>query len=265
IYAWRGANPENLGELARDYPTLKVVKLEQNYRCARRILRCASAVISHNAHLFEKRLWSEQGEGPPVRVLECREDEHEAECVASAIAHLAEKHKARWHEFAVLYRGNHQARALEKALRLARVPYHVTGGTAFLDRAEVKDLLGYLRLVNNPDDDAAFLRVVNLPRRDIGATTLEKLGELAGARHCSLLAAAHSDAVLNQLSGRAASALHGFANLIQAFAGKAVRMPAADLVDELVRAIGYVDHIAAQVKEPALRERRVENLKELSE
>ena len=265
IYAWRGANPENLAELARDYPKLKVVKLEQNYRCARRILRCANAVISHNAHLFEKRLWSEQGEGPPVRVLECREDEHEAECVASAITHLAEKHKARWHEFAVLYRGNHQARALEKALRLARVPYHVTGGTAFLDRAEVKDLLGYLRLINNPDDDAAFLRVVNLPRRDIGATTLEKLGELAGARHCSLLAAAHSDAVLGQLSGRAAGALHGFANLIQGFAAKAARTPAADLVDDLVRAIGYADHIATQVKEPVLRERRVENLKELSE
>ena len=265
IYAWRGANPENLGELARDYPALKVVKLEQNYRCARRILRCANAVIAHNAHLFEKRLWSEQGEGAPVRVLECREDEHEAECVASAIAHLAEKHKARWHEFAVLYRGNHQARPLEKALRLARVPYHVTGGTAFLDRAEVKDLLGYLRLINNPDDDAAFLRVVNLPRRDIGATTLEKLGELAGARHCSLLAAAHSDSVLGQLSGRAAAALHAFANLIEGFSAKARRMPAAELVDELVRAIGYADHIAAQVKEPALRERRMENLRELSE
>ena len=126
--------------------------------------------------VFDKKLWSEQDEGPPLRIVECRDDEHEAECAASAIAHLAEKHKARWHEFAVLYRGNHQSRPLEKALRLARVPYHVTGGTAFLDRAEVKDLIAYLRLINNADDDAAFLRVVNTPRRDIGATTLEKLG-----------------------------------------------------------------------------------------
>jgi ATP-dependent DNA helicase Rep len=265
IYAWRGANPENLAELSRDYPKLKVVKLEQNYRCARRILRCANAVIAHNEHLFEKRLWSEQGEGPPVRVLECRDDEHEAECVAGAIAHLAEKHKAPWHEFAVLYRGNHQSRALEKALRLARVPYHVTGGTAFLDRAEVKDLLAYLRLVNNPDDDAAFLRVVNLPRRDIGATTLEKLGELAGTRHVSLLRAAQNDAVLGQLTGRAASSLLGFADLIREFAGKAARTPAADLVEELVARIGYAEHIATQVKEAALRTRRLENLKELTE
>jgi ATP-dependent DNA helicase Rep len=265
IYAWRGANPENLGELSRDYPKLKVVKLEQNYRCGRRILRAANAVIANNAHLFEKKLWSQQDEGPPIRVVECRDDEHEAECVASAIAHLAEKHKTPWHEFAVLYRGNHQSRAIEKALRLARVPYHVTGGTAFLDRAEVKDLLAYLRLINNPDDDAAFLRVVNLPRRDIGATTLEKLGELAGTRHLSLLRAAQTDSVLGQIAARSASSLLGFATLVRELAAKAERMPAADLVDELIRRVGYAEHIAAQVKEPALRERRLENLKELAE
>lgn len=265
IYAWRGANPENLAELSRDYPQLKVVKLEQNYRCGRRILRAANAVIAHNAHVFEKKLWSQQAEGPPIRVLECRDDEHEAECVAGAIAHLAQKHKAPWHEFAVLYRGNHQSRALEKALRLTRVPYHVTGGTAFLDRAEVKDLLAYLRLINNPDDDAAFLRVVNLPRRDIGATTLEKLGELAGARNQSLLCAAQSDAVLGQLAARSASSLVGFAGLIGELAARAERVAAADLVEELIRRVGYAEHIAAQVKEPALRERRLENLKELAE
>jgi len=265
IYAWRGANPENLNELARDFQKLRVVKLEQNYRCARRILRCANKVIANNGHLFEKRLWSEQGEGAPIRVLECRDDEHEAECVAGAIAHLAERNKAPWSEFAVLYRGNHQSRALEKALRLARVPYHVTGGTAFLDRGEVKDLVAYLRLIANPDDDAAFLRVVNLPRRDIGATTLEKLGELAGARHVSLLRAAHSDAVLSQLAGRAASSLLGFARLIDEFSKKAERVAAADLVDDLVARIGYAEHIAAQVKEPSLRERRMENLRELVE
>ena len=264
IYAWRGANPDNLGELARDYPGLEVIKLEQNYRCARRILRAANAVIAHNPHLFEKRLWSEQGEGPPLRVLECRDDEHEAECVAGTIAHLAQKHAAPWHAFAVLYRGNHQSRPLEKALRLARVPYHVTGGTAFLDRAEVRDLLAYLRLINNADDDAAFLRIVNLPRRDIGATTLERLGELAGARHLPLLAAARSDSVLGQLPGRAASSLLAFATLIGEFAARAARTPAADLVDELVRRVGYAEHISTQVTEPALRARRLENLAELS-
>ena len=220
IYAWRGANPENLGELSRDYPQLKVIKLEQNYRCGRRILRVANALIANNDHLFEKKLWSEGAEGAPIRVLECRDDEHEAERVAAEIAHLAEKHKARWNEFAILYRGNHQSRPLEKALRIARVPYHLTGGTAFLDRAEVKDLLAYLRLINNPDDDAAFLRIVNMPRRDIGATSLEKLGQLAGARHVSMLRAAQHDAVLGELSARPASALAGFVGLVRELAAQ---------------------------------------------
>jgi len=265
IYTWRGANPENLAELSRDYPNLKVVKLEQNYRCARRVLRAANALIANNAHVFDKKLWSDQAEGPPIRIVECRDDEHEAECTAASIAHLAEKHKAPWHEFAVLYRGNHQSRALEKALRLARVPYHVTGGTAFLDRAEVKDLIAYLRLINNPDDDAAFLRVVNTPRRDIGATTLEKLGALAGQRNVSLLRAAQSDAVLGEISSRAASSLGSFAGMIREFSARAERIAAADLVDELSTRINYADHVCAQVKEPAIRERRLANLAELSD
>ena len=265
IYAWRGANPENLNELARDYPALKVIKLEQNYRCARRILRAANALIANNSHLFEKKLWSEGGEGPPIRVLECRDDEHEAERVAAEIAHLGERHKAPWSEFAVLYRGNHQARALEKALRLVRIPYHLTGGTAFLERAEVKDLLAYLRLVNNPDDDAAFLRIVNVPRREIGATTLERLGELAGVRQLSLFRAAQSDGVLAGLGSRPAAALVGFAALVHGIAEKSARLPAADLVAELIERTGYAAHVAAQAGDPALRERRLGNLAELAE
>ncbi len=265
IYAWRGANPENLSELSRDYPNLRVVKLEQNYRCARRILRAANALIANNDHLFEKKLWSEQAEGAPIRVLECRDDEHEAERVAGEIAHLAEKHKATWSEFAILYRGNHQARPLEKALRLARIPYHLTGGTAFLERAEVKDLLAYLRLINNPDDDAAFLRIVNVPRRDIGATSLEKLGEASAARHVSMLRAAQNDTVLGYLSARPASALAGFVDLVRELSRKAQTMAAADLVDELIQRTGYAAHIATQVKEPGLLARRLENLKELAD
>ncbi|HET9034407.1 MAG TPA: UvrD-helicase domain-containing protein [Dokdonella sp.] len=265
IYAWRGANPENLGELSRDYPKLKVIKLEQNYRCGRRILRVANALIANNDHLFEKKLWSEGAEGPPIRVLECRDDEHEAERVAAEIAHLVEKHKTRWNEFAILYRGNHQSRALEKALRIARVPYHLSGGTAFLERAEVKDLLAYLRLINNPDDDAAFLRIVNIPRRDIGATSLEKLGQAAGVRHISMFKAAQNDTVLAGLAARPASALVGFVSLMRDLARLAERSAAADLVDQLIERVGYAEHIGAQIKEPGLRARRLENLKELSE
>ncbi|HXR61957.1 MAG TPA: UvrD-helicase domain-containing protein, partial [Rudaea sp.] len=263
IYAWRGANPGNLDTLATDYPTLRVVKLEQNYRCPNRILRAANALIRHNPHKHEKNLWSEQGEGAPIRVLVCKDDEHEAERIAADIVHLAQKHKARWHEFAVLYRGNHQSRPLEKALRLARVPYHLTGGTAFLERAEVKDLLAYLRLIVNADDDAAFLRIANVPRRDIGTTTLEKLGRLAQARHCSLLQTARNDAALAQIASRQASALVAFDELIGQLASAAHEMAAAELIEELIQRTHYEAHLREQTGDPAAQQRRRENLDEL--
>jgi ATP-dependent DNA helicase Rep len=265
IYAWRGANPGNLDELARDYPALKVVKLEQNYRCSGRILRAANALIAHNPHVYEKRLWSEHREGAPIRVLACRDDEHEAERIAADIAHQQQLSKAPWNEFAVLYRGNHQSRPIEKALRALRVPYQLTGGTAFFERAEVKDVLAYLRLLVNPDDDAAFLRVANVPRREIGATTLEKLGELAQSRHVSMLHAAHSDAALKQLAPRPAAALAGFAALIGELTATMRESSAADLVEAIVRRTGFEAHVRAETKDESLRARRLENIAELAD
>jgi ATP-dependent DNA helicase Rep len=265
IYAWRGANPENLDDLARDYPALKVVKLEQNYRCGKRILRAANKLIANNPHKHLKQLFSELPDGPPIRVMECKDSEHEAERVAADLTHLAEKNKATWHEFAILYRGNHQSRALEKALRLARVPYHISGGTAFLDRGEVKDILAYLRLISNPDDDSAFLRIANIPRRDIGATTLEKLGEMAQQRSASLLEAAQSDGVLKQLAPRSASSLAGFADLIAGLRAQSRQLGAAELVEELIRRTHYAEHLIAEIKDPAARQRRLDNLTELAE
>jgi len=264
IYAWRGANPGNLDELARDYPALQVLKLEQNYRCSARILRTANALIRHNPHVHEKRLWSEHREGVPIRVLACRDDEHEAERIAADIAHMQQLHKTSWNEFAILYRGNHQSRAFEKALRLAQVPYRVTGGTAFLERGEVKDLLAYLRLIVNPEDDAAFLRIANVPRREIGATTLEKLGELAQSKHASMLHAAHSDAVLRQLAPRPASALAGFTALIDEFATAMRNTSAADLVEAIVQRTGFAAHLRQETRDPAALQRRMENLTELA-
>src|SRR5574337_876825 len=253
IYAWRGANPGNLDELARDYPALKVIKLEQNYRCSGRILRAANALISHNPHVHAKRLWSEHREGAPIRVLACRDDEHEAERIAADIAHQQQLTKSPWNEFAVLYRGNHQSRPIEKALRALRVPYQLTGGTAFFERTEVKDVLAYLRLLVNPDDDAAFLRVVNVPRREIGATTLEKLGELAQSKHLSMLRAAHSDAALKQLAPRPAAALAGFAALIDELTATMRQSSAADLVEAIVRRTGFEAHVRAETKDESLR------------
>jgi ATP-dependent DNA helicase Rep len=265
IYAWRGANPENIDQLSKDWPNLRVIKLEQNYRCGRRILRAANKLIANNPHLHEKKLWSEHPEGPPIRVLECRDNEHEAERVAAIATTLAERHKARWNEMAILYRGNFQARPLEKALRLARIPYHLTGALSFLDRAEVKDLLCYLRLLTNPSDDAAFLRVVNVPKREIGATTLEKLGQIAQTRNASLLDAARSDAVLRQLSPRPAAALAGFTALMDELRSASLHQSAADLVETVLKRTGYASEIIASTTDVALRERRLGNLRELAD
>ncbi len=265
IYAWRGANPENIDQLGRDWPNLRVIKLEQNYRCGKRILRAANRLIGNNPHLHEKKLWSELPEGAPIRVLECKEAEHEAERVAAIATALAEKHKARWHDIAVLYRGNFQARPLEKAFRLARIPYHLTGALSFLDRAEVKDLLCYLRLLTNPSDDAAFLRVVNVPKREIGATTLENLGRIAQSRHCSLLEATRSDSVLRQLTPRPAAALASFASLLDELRSASMHQGAADLVETILARTGYAAQIVASTPDASLRERRLGNLKELAD
>src|ERR1700744_715402 len=265
IYAWRGANPENIDQLGRDYPHLKVIKLEQNYRCAKRILRAANKLIANNPHVHEKKLWSDHIEGPPIRVIECKDNDHEAERVAAIATTLAEKHKARWHDIAILYRGNFQARPLEKALRLARVPYHLTGALSFLDRAEVKDLLCYLRLLTTPSADAAFLRVVNVPKREIGSTTLEKLGQIAQTRHAPLLEAARSDAVLRQLSPRPASALASFTTLMDELRSASLHQSAADLVETVLQRTGDAAHVAASATDATLRERRLGNLRELAD
>ncbi len=263
IYAWRGADPGNLDKLASDYPNLRVVKLEQNYRCAQRVLRAANALIAHNPHAHPKKLWSAHADGERIRVLECRDAGHEAERVAAQLLWLHDTHHFAWSDCAVLYRGNHQARPLEKALQLNRIPYHLTGALGFLDRAEVKDVLAYLRLIANPDDDAAFLRVVNVPRREIGATTLEKLGELAQSRHASMLAAAHEPATLRLLATRPAAALGAFAGLLDTLARHARQLQATELVEEILQRTGYAEHLARATKDAALQARRLGNIREL--
>jgi ATP-dependent DNA helicase Rep len=189
IYAWRGARPENLARLREDYPTLTVITLEQNYRSSARILKLANRLIANNPHIFEKRLWSELGSGELARVLSCRDEAHEAERVAGEIMHGQLTKGRNYGDFAILYRGNHQARPFEKALRALGIPYFLSGGTSFFARTEIKDVMAYLRLLANPSDDAAFLRVVNVPRREIGPATLEKLSVDAARRGISLLAA----------------------------------------------------------------------------
>lgn len=270
IYAWRGANPDNLLALSHDYPALKVIKLEQNYRCPGRVLRAANALIAHNPHEHPKTLWSQAADGERIRVWECRDAAHEAERVAAEIQFIGKQlaspeRPPPWGEFCILFRGNHQSRALEKALQLLRIPYHLSGGTAFLDRGEVKDALAWLRLLANPDDDAAFLRAVQAPNRGVGAGTLARLGELAQQRHLSLARAAESLAVAQQLPARAANALQGFSAIVQGLRADAHTLPPAELVRRLNERSGLLAALRASCKDEAQFQMRRRNLDELAD
>ena len=211
IYGWRGATIDNLKRLPQDYPKLKVIALEQNYRSTGNILRAANCVIAANPKIFPKKLWSAFGDGEPVRVVECDGEEHEAErAVALIQAKRAEGGQVKFSDFAVLYRANHQARVFEQKLRIAAIPYKVSGGQSFFDRAEIRDLCAWLRLWVNQDDDPAFLRAVSTPKRSIGHQTLATLGEFAGRWKCSLFEALFSDSLGTVLSKNAVGSLHEF-------------------------------------------------------
>lgn len=210
IYSWRGAKPENLVQLQDDFPGLKIVKLEQNYRSTGLILKAANTVIDNNPHVFTKTLWSEMGYGDPIRIIRTPNDEAEAERIANEILHQHLVRRCQYKDFAVLYRGNFQARVLEIKLQQNRIPYKMTGGTSFFAKAEIKDVMSYLRLLVNPDDDAAFLRIINTPRREIGPATLEKLNEYAGQRKVSLSAACQEVGLQQHLPDKAGERLDRF-------------------------------------------------------
>ncbi|MBB3103357.1 DNA helicase Rep [Azomonas macrocytogenes] len=202
IYAWRGARPENLMQLKEDFPSLKVVMLEQNYRSTSRILKCANILIANNPHVFEKELWSDMGHGDAIRVIRCRNEDAECERIALEILTEHLKTDRPYSDFAILYRGNYQAKLMELKLQHHQIPYRLSGGTSFFARQEVKDLMSYFRLLVNPDDDNAFLRVINVPRREIGSATLEKLGNYASERDLSLYAACDEIGLSAQLDSR---------------------------------------------------------------
>ncbi|MBS0454422.1 MAG: UvrD-helicase domain-containing protein [Proteobacteria bacterium] len=215
IYGWRGATLDNLRKLPVDFPSLKVIKLEQNYRSTSAILRAANNVIGPNPKLFPKTLFSELGEGEPVRVVDCDNEQHEAERAVARIKSLRENsaHKE-FRDFALLYRANHQARVFEQALRKAQIPYKVSGGQSFFDKAEIKDLCGWFRLWVNNDDDPAFLRAVTTPKRGIGHTTLQSLGVFASQYKLSLFEALFSSSLPSVMSKRALDGLHEFGRYI---------------------------------------------------
>ena len=248
IYGWRGATIDNLKRLPQDYPRLKVIALEQNYRSTGHILRAANRVIAANPKIFEKKLWSEFGDGEPVRVIECDGEEHEAERVVARIqAKRAEGGQVKFSDFAVLYRANHQSRVFEQKLRTAAIPYKVSGGQSFFDRAEIRDLCAWLRLLVNNDDDPAFLRAVTTPKRGIGHQTLATLGEFAGRWKCSLFEALFSEVLGTVLSRKALGSLHEFGRQVNDLEYRARHAAGSEAAKTFLlgwlKDIGYEQHL----------------------
>jgi ATP-dependent DNA helicase Rep len=254
IYGWRGATLDNLKKLPLDFPNLKVIKLEQNYRSTGAILKAANNVIGPNPKLFHKKLWSDLGEGTPVRMVDADNEEHEAERAVARIQSLragsdivqGEQYKE-WKHFAILYRANHQARVLEQALRKANIPYKVSGGQSFFDRAEIKDLCAWLRLLTNNNDDPAFLRAVTSPKRGIGHTSLQQLGLFAAQYKLSLFEALFSNSLSASINARSIGGLHEFGRYVNDLEYRARHTSgheaAAEFLRDWLTTIGYEKHL----------------------
>ncbi len=250
IYAWRGASVENLKTLQVDFPDLRVIKLEQNYRSTTRILQAANAVIGNNPKLFEKSLWSEHGLGEPIKVMGMQNDDQEADQVAIMISADHFQRKNKWSDYAILYRGNHQARVIEQALRKERIPYTMSGGQSFFDKAEIKDIIAYLRLIANQDDDPAFIRAVTTPKRGVGMATLEVLGEFSKQWNCSLFEAAGKGGIEAKLQDRQLHPLRDFCRFIDDLEDRATRPGpsgsgdnAAEVLDDMMKEMNYEHYL----------------------
>ncbi len=239
IYGWRGADVKNLRQLTEDFSKLKVIKLEQNYRSTVRILRAANQVISNNPKLFEKKLWSELGIGDLVQITACMSEEHEAESVLMKLQAHKFENRTLFKDYAILYRGNHQARVFEQHLRNQKIPYTISGGQSFFDKAEIKDLVSYLRLIANEDDDPAFIRAATTPKKGIGNTTLERLGEYASAHKISLFAAAFEGDFQSEIGHKQCDDLLNFCQYINKLQDRAVRDIAGEVLNDLLTTIQY--------------------------
>lgn len=263
IYSWRGAKPQNLVLLGQDYPNLKLIKLEQNYRSSGRILKCANILIANNPHVYDKALFSELNYGVELRVLQTKNEEHEVERVVGELIGHRFLNKSKFKDYAILYRGNHQSRLLEKALMTNRIPYKINGGTSFFSRAEIKDMMAFLRVLFNPDDDNAFLRIVNVPRREIGPTTLEKLGSYANMRQISMFAASFELGLEQHLTGRGLVSVQRFTRWLVETADHAERGDTSAVLRAMVREINYEDWLYDTSPSAKAAEMRMKNVTQL--
>ncbi|QIL90559.1 DNA helicase Rep [Microbulbifer harenosus] len=260
IYAWRGARPENMSQLKQDYPNLRLIKLEQNYRSTSRILKVANHLIAHNPHEFDKALWSDKGLGDEIRVLKTTNENEEAERVANEIFLQKARRGAKFMDFAVLYRGNHQARLIEMKLQENQIPYQMSGGTSFFARAEIKDVMAYLRLLVNPDDDNAFLRIINTPRRQIGTSSLEALGNYAKGREVSMLQACTEIGFKEHITEQGYERLNRFAHWLQGVARNCVDNNPETALREMLDDIDYAGWLSQNASSEKVAEKRMENV-----
>ncbi|AHN71089.1 DNA helicase Rep [Aggregatibacter actinomycetemcomitans] len=260
IYSWRGARPQNMVRLRDDFPALRVIKLEQNYRSSQLILHCANILIDNNEHVFDKKLFSNLGEGEKLQIIEAKNEEHEAERVVGELIAHRFIGKTHYRDYAILYRGNHQSRLLEKILMQNRIPYKISGGTSFFSRTEIKDMMAYLRLVVNQDDDAAFLRIVNTPKREIGTATLEKLGSLAQEKHISLFEAIFDFELLQRVTPKAYDALQKFARWTVELNDEIQRSEPERAVRSMLSSLHYEEYLYEYATSPKAAEMQSKNV-----
>lgn len=263
IYSWRGARPQNLVLLQTDFPKLKVIKLEQNYRSTERILHCANILIQNNPHVYEKKLFSELGYGDHLQVITAKNEDHEAERVVAELMAHKFMNATKFKDYAILYRGNFQSRIFEKVLMSNRIPYKISGGMSFFGRTEVKDIMAYLRLLVNQDDDNALLRVINTPTRGIGRVSLEKLGNLANHNRTSMFEAAFDPNLQDVLVGKALVSVEQFSRWIVELSDKAVRGDGIATIREMIKSMGYEEWLYESSTSPKAAEMGMANISTL--
>lgn len=258
IYGWRGADMTNILEFEKDYQDAKVVLLEQNYRSTKTILQAANHVIENNFNRKVKKLWTENDEGQPITYYHAQSEQDEGRYVLSQIQSLL-RDGYHYDDFAILYRTNAQSRVMEENLLKSNIPFRLVGGQRFFERLEIKDLLAYLRLIVNPQDDLSFRRIVNSPKRGIGATSLDKLNDFASMHQFSLLEAS-SQTALSPLSGKAAKALEKFAEMIEDLRKMQEFLSISEFVEQVIEKTGYIAALEQQHTMEA--DARIENIQE---
>lgn len=263
IYAWRGARPENLVQLNRDFPQLKIIKLEQNYRSTGRILQAANQLISHNPHVFEKKLWSEWGPGDYIRVVYCKDEQDEADQVVADMINHRVRQGSSWGSYAILYRGNYQSRVFETALREQGIPYRISGGQSWFSKAEIKDMMAYLKLLCNDTDDAAFLRAVNTPKRGIGDVSLEALGRYAKSRGQSLWMCCDQMGLSGVIQESPRQALIQFKRWIESVREKIERFDVITALREMIEESQYEAYLYEQIDSPVKAEKAMGHIYDL--